>query len=84
MKNTEIQLYINKIRNVLKYHHVQYIRKKDTRFYFSALDQNDKQHDIWYNIQSDNYFETINGCAVLIKEILFFDTKEALPHYKQK
>lgn len=84
MKITDTQPYINKIRKVLKYPHIEYVRQKDTRLYFLALDEDDKQHDIWYNIKSDKYFETINGCAVLIKEILFFDTKESIIQYKEK
>lgn len=67
----EIETCIHQIQTKLKYPYVEYINQKDKRLYFSAIDDKQTRHDIWYNLTSEKYFETINGSAILIKDLLF-------------
>ncbi|MFD2867607.1 hypothetical protein ACFSY7_03690 [Kurthia populi] len=84
MNQMAIEKCTDKIQKVLNYTCVTYVKQTETCLYFSAIDQQMKHHTIWYNLENGNYFETLNGSVNVIKEILFFDTKEALTQYKQK
>lgn|GEM_PF-1359310 len=70
MNYQNIDACMNTIKKKLNYFHIEFVKEKETRLYFTAIDNKGKKHDIWYNPSSDRYFEKINGCSVLIKDSL--------------
>lgn len=67
MNYKTIEACMNIIQKKCNYNHIEFVREKDTKLYFIAIDHQDKQRDIWYTPSTNRYFEKINGCAVLIK-----------------